>query len=218
VAASRPRPSTLDPPALRRAERHLRRRDPVLARVMREAGPCGIERRGAPYAALLRSVLYQQLAGSAARAIDRRFRRPYGYKYPTPRALLATRDGELRKAGLSRQKIAAVKAVARAFADGDVNARRLPYMEDAAVVEAVTRIRGIGEWTAHMLLMFSLGRPDVLPVGDYGVRKGAQLLYGLGELPKPRELEELTAPWRPWRSVGSWYLWRATEVIPPDGS
>ncbi len=181
---------------------------------MRAAGPCGIERRGAPYASLLRSVLYQQLAGSAARAIDRRFRKPHGYRYPSPEALLATRDADLRAAGLSRQKIAAVKAVARAFADGDVRGRRLFHMEDDAVVAAVTEIRGIGEWTAHMLLMFSLGRPDVLPVGDYGVRKGAQLLYGLGELPKPRELEALTEPWRPWRSVGSWYLWRATEVLP----
>lgn len=182
---------------------------------MRSAGPCGIEPRGAPYASLLRSVLYQQLAGSAARAIDRRFRKPHGYRYPSPAALLATRDTELRAAGLSRQKIAAVKAVARAFADGDVNGRRLFQMDDAAVVESVTQIRGIGEWTAHMLLMFSLGRPDVLPVGDYGVRKGAQLLYGLGELPKPRELEALSEAWRPWRSVGSWYLWRATEVLPP---
>jgi DNA-3-methyladenine glycosylase II len=88
-------------------------------------------------------------------------------------------------------------------------------MEDAAVVEAVTEIRGIGEWTAHMMLMFSLGRPDVLPVGDYGVRKGAMLLYGLADLPKPKELEALAEPWRPYRSIASWYLWRATETITP---
>jgi 3-methyladenine DNA glycosylase/8-oxoguanine DNA glycosylase len=103
--------------------------------------------------------------------------------------------------------------VAGAFADGTLNARRLGRMEDAAVVEAVTRIKGIGEWTAHMLLMFSLGSPDVLPVGDYGVRKGAMVLYELPALPNRAELERLAEPWRPYRSVGSWYLWRHEAIL-----
>ena len=117
--------------------------------------------------------------------------------------------------GLSRQKIAALRALAGAFSDGSLNGRRLFRMEDAAVVDAVTRVRGIGDWTAHMLLIFSLGRPDVLPVGDYGIRKGAQRVYGLRELPKPARLERLAEPWRPYRSVGAWYLWRATEIELP---
>jgi DNA-3-methyladenine glycosylase II len=207
-----PASSGLDPPFLARASRTLRRRDPALGELIARVGACRMESRGTPYASLLRSVLYQQLAGSAARAIDRRFRKPYGYRYPSPVRLLAAPDAQLRAAGLSRQKVAAVKAVAHAFADGDVSNRRLPRMDDAEVVASVTQIRGIGEWTAHMLLMFSLGRPDVLPVGDFGVRKGAQILYDLPEMPKPRELEALAEPWRPYRSVGSWYLWRATEL------
>jgi DNA-3-methyladenine glycosylase II len=188
-----------------------------MAPLIREVGACTMEQRGDPYRALLRSVVYQQLAGSAARAIDGRLRAPHRGRYPKPADLLALRTAQLRKAGLSRQKIAALRAVAEAFDSGLLDNRRLRRMDDEAVVEAVTRVRGIGTWTAHMLLMFSLGRPDVLPVGDYGVRKGAMLLYGLSELPKPAALEALAEPWRPYRSVGSWYLWRAADSIPPDG-
>jgi len=129
--------------------------------------------------------------------------------------LIAAPDSQLRAAGLSRQKIAAVRAVAAAFDSGDVSGRALRRMNDAAVVASVTRIHGIGEWTAHMLLMFSLSRPDVLPVGDYGIRKGAMQLYRLADLPKPRELEVLAEPWRPYRSVASWYLWRVADTLAP---
>ena len=196
------------PELLARAQRTLRRRDPVLAGVIRRVGAPEIRLRGAPHPALLRSILFQQLAGSAALAIERRFKAAFGGRYPAPDALLAARTAKLRAAGLSRQKIAAMRAVARAFRDGDVRPRQFPSMEDEAVVEAVTRIHGVGEWTAHMLLMFSLGRPDVLPVGDYGIRKGVQDLYGLAELPKPAELERIAEPWRPYRTVASWYIWR----------
>jgi len=209
--------ATLDTELMARACRSLRRRDPLLGGVIRRVGPCGIEARGNPYAALIRSVIYQQLAGSAARAIDRRFRRPHGYRYPAPARLRRIPEPTLRAAGLSRQKIAALRAIAEAFDAGQVTGRSLHRLPDADVIEAVTQIHGVGEWTAHMLLMFSLGRPDVLPVGDYGVRKGAQRLYGLDELPGRADLEALAEPWRPYRSVASWYLWRATEVIPPDG-
>jgi DNA-3-methyladenine glycosylase II len=208
-------PDRLDPPALERARRALARRDPHLAGWIREVGPCRIARRGDPYRALLRSVIYQQLAGAAARAIDARFRAPHRGRYPRPEVLLACPDRALRAAGLSRQKIAALRAVADAFASGRLSSRRLARMPDEAVIEAVTQVRGIGEWTAHMLLMFSLLRPDVLPVGDYGVRKGALLLYRLGALPKRAELEALAEPWRPWRSVAAWYLWRAADTLTP---
>jgi DNA-3-methyladenine glycosylase II len=197
------------------ARRALMRRDPRLARVIRQAGPCTMEHRGDPYRMLLRSVVYQQLAGAAARTIDGRLRAGWRGRYPRPELLLAAPTQQLRAAGLSRQKIAAVRAVAEAFEDGRVSNRGLRRMDDEAVVAAVTQIRGIGEWTAHMLLMFSLGRPDVLPVGDYGIRKGAMLLYGLDELPKPRALEAIAEPWRPWRSIASWYLWRAADTITP---
>ena len=206
----------LDPDLLETARRSLRRRDPVLGAVIRRVGPCGMRPRGDPYRYLLRSVVYQQLAGAAAAAIAGRLRRHFGGRYPRPEVLLAARDADLRSAGLSRQKIATLQAVAAAFADGTLSNRGLRRMADDEVVEAVTRIKGIGEWTAHMILMFSLGSPDVLPVGDYGVRKGAQHLYGLPALPRRAELEALGERWRPYRSVAAWYLWRSEDVAPPE--
>ena len=208
-------PERLDAESLERARRALVRRDRRLAPVVRAAGPCRIRPQGDPYGSLMRSIVFQQLQGRAAAAIAGRLRALYGGRYPRPEALAATKDRELRTVGLSRQKIAALRALAGAFSDGSLNGRRLFRMEDAAVVDAVTRVRGIGDWTAHMLLIFSLGRPDVLPVGDYGIRKGAQRVYGLRELPKPARLERLAEPWRPYRSVGAWYLWRATEIELP---
>jgi DNA-3-methyladenine glycosylase II len=130
--------------------------------------------------------------------------------------LRTTPDAVLRSLGLSGQKAATLKGIAGAFADGSLSNRRLRRMSADEVVAAVTTIKGIGEWTAHMLLMFSLGDPDVLPVGDYGVRKGAMSLYGLDAMPKPRELEAIAEPWRPYRSIGSWYLWRHLENLPGD--
>ncbi len=194
------------------------RRDPVLGAVIRTVGPCTIERRHDPYRALLRSILYQQLAGAAAASIERRFCALFGGRYPMPAVLLASDDETLRSAGLSRQKLRAMRAVAEAFGAGGLSNRRITRMSDEAVIEAVTEVHGIGEWTAHMLLMFSLGRPDVLPVGDYGVRKGAALLYGLADLPRRAELEALAEPWRPYRSVASWYLWRVLELPVADDS
>jgi len=201
----------IDPELLERARRSLRRRDPTLARVIRRVGRCGLEASGDPYRMLVRSVVYQQLAGSAAGAIFGRLKARFGGRIPRPERLLDATDDELRSDGLSRQKIAAIRGIARAFADKSLCNRRLRRMPDQDVVDAVTELRGIGEWTAHMLLMFSLGRPDVLPVGDYGVRKGAQILYDLDELPKPAELARLAEPWRPYRSVGSWYLWAVVD-------
>jgi len=206
----------LDADLCETARRSLRRRDPVLGAVIRRVGPCGIRARGDPYRSLLRSVVYQQLAGAAAAAIAGRLRRHFGGRYPRPDLLLAAADADLRGAGLSRQKIATLRAVAAAFGDGTLSNRGLRRMSDDEVVEAVTRIKGIGEWTAHMILMFSLGSPDVLPVGDYGVRKGAQHLYGLHALPKRAELEALGERWRPYRSVAAWYLWRSEDVAPPE--
>jgi len=210
--AARERPGRLDPESMERGRRALARRDPVLAPVIRASGPCGLVVRGDPYGSLLRAILHQQLAGAAAAAIDRRFRAHFGGRYPAAARLLACDDATLRGLGLSRQKAAAMRSVAEAFGGGAVRARRLFHMSDDEVVEQLTQIRGVGEWTAHMIRMSSLGRPDVLPVGDYGIRKGAQILYGLDELPKPRALEAIAEPWRPWASVASWYLWRAVDL------
>jgi DNA-3-methyladenine glycosylase II len=205
----------IDPALLERARRSLRRRDAALGGVIREVGPCLLRRRGDPYGSLLRSVLHQQLAGAAAKAIDGRFRGAFGGRYPRPEVLLGAPDAQLRQVGLSRQKSATLRGVARAFHQGDLCARRLHRMDDEAVIAELTTIKGIGTWTAHMLLIFSLGRPDVLPVGDYGVRKAAQRVYGLAGLPEPAELEQLAGCWRPYSSVASWYLWRALELPQP---
>ena len=207
-------PEKVDRALLTKACRKIRRSDPRLGAVIRRVGPCGIEPTGDPYRALLRSVIYQQLAGSAAGAIASRVRRSFGGRYPAPARLLAAPEADLRAAGLSRQKVAALRAVASAFADKRLSNRRLYRMPADEVVAAVTTVKGIGEWTAHMLLMFSLGHPDILPVGDYGVRKGAMLRYDLPDLPKGAELAELAEPWRPYRSIGSWYLWRHLENPP----
>ena len=209
-------PERLDAALLARAQRVLCRRDSVLRPLIRQVGPCGLRWRGAPYRYLVRGVLYQQLAGAAASAIEARFKAEFGGRIPGPARLLGAPPERLRAVGLSRQKAAAVRSIAAAFLDGTVSARRLPRMEDEEVIAAVTRIRGVGVWTAHMLLMFSLGRPDVLPVGDYGVRKAARDLYGLASLPKPPELEAIAQRWQPYRSVACWYLWRHAEIGTPD--
>jgi DNA-3-methyladenine glycosylase II len=209
-------PDSLDARGLERARRALARRDPVLRAVIRRVGACDLGPRGDPYRYLVRSVLHQQITGHAARAIEGRLRASFGGRIPAPPRLRRTRAPVLRAAGLSRQKIASLRAIAAAFESGSLEARRLRRLDDAAVIESVTQVRGVGEWTAHMLLMFSLGRPDVLPVGDYGVRKGVQALYGLTDLPQRRELEALAEPWRPWRSVATWYLWRSFDIAAPS--
>ncbi len=204
----------IDAAGIERARRTLRRRDPVLGAVIRRVGACELKRGGDPYRYLVRSVLYQQITGAAGRAIEKRLHAAFGGRVPMP-ALLRIADAEtLRSVGLSRQKIASIHAIATAFDERTLDGRKLARLDDDAVVEAVTQVRGVGEWTAHMLLMFSLGRPDVLPVGDYGVCKAARDLYGLADLPKRAELEALGERWRPYRSIATWYLWRSTELLP----
>lgn len=212
---------TLPPPQrhfdldeLAKARRVLMRRDPVLGRLMRRIGPCGLRRRGDPYRYLVRGILFQQITGRAAQAIEGRFKAAYNGRIPKAEVLRRVPVKKLRGFGLSRQKAEYLRDIAKAFDEGTVRSRTLGRLSDEAVIESVTQIRGVGNWTAHMLLMFSLGRLDVLPVGDLGVQKGAQSLYGLKTLPKAQELERIADPWRPYRSIASWYLWR--EVDPDD--
>jgi len=202
----------VDSKLLIRAARHLRRCDPLLGALIQKVGPCRIEVRGDPYRELISSIIHQQLAGAAAGAILGRLKQSFRGRIPKPDALLAADAADLREVGLSRQKVAAIQAVAEAFASGSLSNRRLYRMDADSAVAAVTEVKGIGEWTAHMLLMFSLGRPDILPFGDYGVRQGASILYDLEKLPNRKTLETLAEPWRPYRSIGSWYLWRVLEL------
>ena len=203
-------------PTTRQAVRALRAADPNLARAIATIGACTIERgRGAPYVALLSAIAHQQLHGSAAAAILTRLRGLYpGGCYPTPAELLATPDAPLRATGLSRAKVAAIKDVAARTLDGTVpERRRIMRLGDAAIIARLTEIRGVGRWTAEMLLMFTLNRPDVLPVDDFGIREGFRLLHGRRVQPKPRWLAAYGERWAPYRTTASWYLWRYVEHV-----
>lgn len=197
------------------AVEHLIRADKVLARLIRKVGPCRLElrRRTSPFAALVQAVTFQQLNGTAARTILKRVQALYPERrFPRPVDLLATPDRKLRAAGLSRAKVAAVKDIAARTVDGVVpGPRALARLSDQEIVERLTAIRGVGPWTVEMLLIFTLGRPDVLPATDFGVRKGFALAYRRPDLPHPKELLEFGERWRPHRSVAAWYLWRALD-------
>jgi DNA-3-methyladenine glycosylase II len=197
---------------------HLRGVDAALARLIERVGAYDAPRRSDPYAALVRAILFQQLAGAAASAIQRRFFALYSDedKPPSPPQMLETTDERFRSAGVSRQKAGYLRDLAAHVADGRLNLQALPSLSDVEVIEQVTAVKGLGEWSAHMFLMFHLGRPDVLPIGDLGVRHGMRITYELPELPTPKEALAIGAPWAPYRSVGSWYMWRAAEPAAPD--
>jgi methylated-DNA-[protein]-cysteine S-methyltransferase len=198
------------------AVRHVASRDSELARLIERVGPFALklEALSSPFGSLLEAIVYQQLNGRAAASILRRVKALFAPKRaPSPADVAGASDEALRACGLSRAKVAAVKDLAAKTLDGTVpTLAGLRAMDDAEIVERLTQIRGIGRWTVEMLLIFRLGRPDVLPDGDYGVRKGFAVAMGLGELPSPRELRTAGERWRPYRTVASWYLWRALEL------
>ena len=202
------------------ASEELALRHPELRAVVAEAGPCDL-RRGRPrrqhFAELARMILYQQLAGKAAAAIHARFAALFDDGVPTPEAVLALPVAKLRSAGLSAAKAASIRDLAEKVMDGSVKLDRIGRLPDEEIVRELTLVRGIGRWTAEMFLMFQLGRLDVWPVDDYGVRKGYARLFGHDELPTAKALVELGEPFRPYRSVAAWYCWRAVDTVVPDG-
>jgi 3-methyladenine DNA glycosylase/8-oxoguanine DNA glycosylase len=197
------------------AVRHVSAKDARLAKLIARVGPLRLRLADlqSPFEALSESIVYQQLSGYAAAAIFARLValfRPR--KFPRPGDLLAISEERLRAAGLSRGKIAALRDLATKTIDGTVpQMRELRKLSDDEVVERLSAVRGIGRWTAEMLLIFRLGRPDVLPATDYGVRKGFARVYRRKELPTPKELLAAGEKWRPYRTVASWYFWRALE-------
>jgi DNA-3-methyladenine glycosylase II len=203
-------------PRSKHAIQHLVREDKMLARLIRKVGPCMLRpKRGRPpFQALVRSVAFQQLNGTAAETIFGRLLALFpGKRFPAPEDLLATPDDQLRNAGLSRNKTAAVKDIAAKTLEGVVpDSRVIRKMSDEEILERLTNVRGVGPWTVEMLLIFTLGREDVLPATDFGVRKGFALTYGLKELPAPKELLAHAEIWRPHRTTASWYLWRAADL------
>lgn len=197
------------------AVEHLCRADKALARLIKKVGPCTMKlRRHSPFAALVTAVTYQQLNGTAARTILKRVLALYpGKRFPSPEDILATPDERLRAAGLSRAKTAAIKDIAAKTVAGIVpGARAIGKLTNEEIVERLTIVRGVGPWTVEMFLMFTLGRLDVLPATDYGVRKGFAVTFGLKDLPTPKELLAYGERWRPHRTTASWYLWRALEL------
>ncbi len=202
----------LDPQLLRRAAAHLRRSDPVLARIVDELGPCRlrVERGGGPFAALVESIVYQQITGRAAATIHARLCALAGGRRPRPEDIARASHAALRRAGLSRQKIGYLRDLVARVKDG-LPLSRISRLPDEAVIDALTTVKGIGRWTAEMYLIFRLGRLDVLPVDDYGIRKAVQRAYGKRGLPKPDWIRRLGEPWAPYRSVATWYLWQSLD-------
>jgi len=200
---------------LRKAQRHLSRRDAVLQPLIRAVGPCTLRHNPDHFVILVRSIISQQISTKAAIAIGNRLLKNVGRF--TPKRILAASDDALRSAGLSRGKMLSIRDLAEKCAAGAVPLKKLRDMEDVDVMETLTQVRGIGPWTAEMFLIFSLGRLDVLPVGDYGLRAGMQKHYELPDLPKKDTLHELTASWKPYRSIGTWYIWRSLGGVPQSG-
>jgi len=199
-----------------RAVTHLAAADRRLGRLIQQVGPCGLRaaRTRSPFQTLVQAVAHQQLTGKAANTILGRLIALHpGRDFPTPEDLLAAPDEKLRGVGFSRAKVASLKDIAAKTLDGVVpDPKALAKLPDADIIERLTTIRGVGQWTVEMMLIFKLGRLDVLPVHDYGVKKGFAKTYRKKDLPKPAELLEHGERWRPFRSVASWYLWRALEL------
>jgi DNA-3-methyladenine glycosylase II len=198
---------------------HLRAADDTLARIIDERGPLDAERRrrGRPpdaYGALLRSIVGQQLSTKAARSIYGRLVDLFGGSTPSPQELLDADPEVVRSVGLSRAKVNYVRSLAEHVLSGELELERLPDLSDEEVTREVTSVKGLGQWTADMFLIFHLGRPDVLPVGDLGVRRAVERAYGLEGLPGAEELERLGERWRPYRSLAALYLWESLDNAP----
>lgn len=189
----------------------LLKKDRRFAPLIKRHGPPDLKRGNDIFAALLRSIIYQQLSGKAAGAIHKRFLALFPRKKPTPPLVLEKSTKTLRMCGLSMQKVTYVRDLAKKFANKSIDHTKFPRMQSGKITEHLLQVKGIGEWTTHMLLIFTLNRPDILPTGDLGIRKGFQILYRLSALPDKREMEELARPWRSSATAASWYLWRVAD-------
>jgi DNA-3-methyladenine glycosylase II len=204
------------------AVRHLHSADPVMAAIIDRVGPCRLGSRtdrGGPardhYGALLRAIVGQQISTAAARSMLARLTARYGGRTPTPAELLADDPEALREAaGLSRSKVGFLHDLAARIESGRLVLEDLDRLPDREVSATLVQVKGVGQWTVDMFLIFHLRRPDVLPTGDLGLRRAAMLAYGLRKLPVERRLITLARPWRPWRSVATWYLWASLRAVP----
>ena len=196
---------------MRKAVNHLKKSDPVLRAIIERVGPCRMEFGTPEFSSLAEAIVYQQLNGKAAVTIFNRFAALAGEPL-TPEGILKLSDAQLRSVGLSKQKSAYLKDLAAKTASGLLDFKRLPDLTDDEVIRHLTQVKGIGVWTAHMFLMFSLRRPDVLPTGDYGVQVAMRKHYKKRKLPKPKDMEKIAKAWAPYRSVACWYMWRSLDL------
>jgi|SRR5580765_2680102 DNA-3-methyladenine glycosylase II len=196
---------------MRKAVNHLKKSDPILRAIIERVGPCRMEFGEPAFSSLAEAIVYQQLNGKAAVTILNRFVALAGDPL-TPEGILRLSNEQMRSVGLSKQKSAYLKDLAAKTSDGLLSFARLPDMTDDEVIEHLTQVKGIGVWTAHMFLMFSLRRPNVLPIGDYGVQMAIRKHYKKRKLPKPKDMEKIARTWEPYRSVACWYLWRSLDI------
>ncbi len=196
---------------MKKALQHLKSADPVLGTIIERVGPYRMQHRDPNFHTLVRSIVYQQLSGKAALTIFNRLIAAAKADPLTPDSILKLRPARMRTLGLSKQKLTYIRELARMTRDGQVRFDDVHLLEDAAIIEHFTQVKGIGVWTAQMFLIFALRRLDVLPTGDLGVRAAIKKAYNLTELPSPAEMEKIAASWRPYCSVASWYLWRSLD-------
>jgi DNA-3-methyladenine glycosylase II len=197
---------------MREALLHLKACDPVLRRLIDGVGPYAIEYLDPGFETLVKSIVYQQLSGKVARLIFNRLAAAAGVGRLTPESVLKLRPRKMRAVGLSQQKVAYIRDLARRTRSGEVDFSAVQALPDDQVCRVLTGVKGIGVWTAQMFLIFALRRSDVLPSADLGIRAAVRNLYGFPELPKPAQIEELARHWRPYSTVASWYLWRSLEA------
>jgi DNA-3-methyladenine glycosylase II len=191
---------------------YLTQKDLKLASIIRSIGDYSIKMRSDPFESLIQSIIYQQLSGKAANAIYNRFLNHYECAIPTPQQIVSTPSETLRdKIGLSFKKIEYIKDLSSRISDGRLNLSLLSGMTDDEIISELIKVKGIGRWTAEMFLIFCLGREDVMPIGDLGIRKAIQILYSLPQLPTPSSMLAISLPWKPYRSIATWYLWKSLD-------
>ena len=186
-------------------------KDRKLAKIIAKIGNYEIRVTKNKYESLIEAIITQQLSGSAARSISTKFRSLYETRFPKPIDVIDTSDAKLRKTGLSKMKVEYIKEISKKIEAKELKLHKLPKLSDEEVVDELTQIRGIGRWTAEMFLIFTLGRMDVLPVGDLGLKKGIKKLHSMQELPTDEEMEKIAKKWRPYRTVATWYLWKSLQ-------
>jgi len=193
------------------------KKDPKFAKIIMQVGDYNVKITKNRYQSLVEAIISQQLSGYAANSIIKKFRKLYKSKFPKPRDVIKTSDSKLRTTGLSKMKIVYIKELSKKIESKELNMRKISTQSDEQVIEVLTDVKGIGRWTAEMFLIFSLGRLDILPVGDLGLKKGIQSMYSLKELPEKEQIEQLAESWKPYRTVATWYLWKSLQKFDTIG-